>query len=159
VTNDLVASVGGELIAPPTQLPYTTMLVDYKQHTPDPSRPDMGKDIESCEWMVTKIQASYNYAQHLYAAMCNNEFQRNDIIPILKDWTWRCSWRSAGGIVGEIRGGEYTDFYCSGPSYTSHAYDKDQQQCGIITEVEEGTITDEIRQDLFQLGWVVATSH
>lgn len=108
-------------------------------------QPDMAQDIRSCQWMVQKILDSYTYAQHLYAAICNNKFQRNDVIPILKNWTWTASWRTAGGIVGEIRGGSYGDFYCSGPRYNEEEIDN----------VQEGTITYEIRQDLFDLGWVV----
>lgn len=112
------------------------------------SRPDMKADIQSCDWMVAKIQASYTYAQNLYAGICNNVFQRNDVIPILKNWKWSASWRAAAGIVGEIRGGDYGDFYCSGPMY-------DGMSEGIS---HEGTLTHEIQQDLLQLGWVVVTS-
>lgn len=105
----------------------------------------MKHDIESCEWMVDKIRRSHTYAQHLYAAICNNVFQRNDVIPILKGWKWTASWRMAAGIVGDLRGGNYGDFYCTGPNYdhnNTHA-------------VSEGQITDEIRQDLIKLGWII----
>lgn len=103
--------------------------------------PDLEHDILACEWMVDKIKNSHEYAQHLYAAMCNNEFQCNQVVPILKDMTWCCSWRYAGGIVGGIRGEDYIDFYCSGMTTD--------------TLVAESTVTQEVRDDLFELGWVV----
>ena len=92
-------------------------------------------DILNCEWMVEKICTSNEYAQHLYAAFCNNEFQKLDLLPILKNQTWGCSWRSAGGIIAEIRQqGDYMDWYCSG---------------------NESMVTDEIREDLKKIGWIV----
>jgi len=97
--------------------------------------PDMIVDIESTDWMRTKIQSSRAYAQQLYAAVCNNKFQRNEILPILKNETWSTSWRSAAGAIAEIQnGGDYLELYCTG---------------------DEGKVTQEIKQDLFKLGWVV----
>jgi hypothetical protein len=45
-------------------------------------------DLRSTDWMVEKTRASESYAQNLYAAMCNNDFQRQDVWPVLKDETW-----------------------------------------------------------------------
>lgn len=111
------------------------------------NQPSMSDDIHMSEWMINKVKNSSVYAQNLYACMCNNVFQRNAIIPILKNWTWCCSWRQAGGLVGEIRGGDYIDFYCSGMSY-------DDEHGPSGGYVMEGTTTNEIRQDLMTLGWV-----
>jgi hypothetical protein len=53
----------------------------------------------------------------------------------------------AGGIVAESRG-DYMDWYCSGIFGIGEA---DSYQ----GYVSEGTVTDEIRQDLFAIGWIV----
>jgi len=110
---------------------------------------NLEKDIQQCDWMLKKVQDSETYAQNLYAAMCNNVFQRNEVWPRLKDEYWSCSWRSAGGIVAELRNeGSYIDWYCSGIFGVGEA-DSFQGY------VSESTVTDEIRQDLFAIGWTV----
>ena len=110
---------------------------------------NLEKDIRACAWMLKKVQDRETYAQNLYAAMCNNVFQPNQVWPRLKDEYWSCSWRSAGGIVAELRGqGDYIDWYCSG---IFGAGETDSFQ----GYVSESTITDEIRQDLFAIGWTV----
>lgn len=110
---------------------------------------NLEEDIRACAWMLKKVQDSETYAQNLYAAMCNNVFQRNEVWPRLKDEYWSCSWRSAGGIIAELRGqGDYMDWYCSGIVSVGEA-DSYQGYVG------ESTVTDEIRQDLFAIGWTV----
>lgn len=110
---------------------------------------NLEEDIRTCAWMLKKVQDSETYAQNLYAAMCNNVFQRNEVWPRLKDEYWSCSWRSAGGIIAELRGqGDYMDWYCSGIFGVGEA-DSFQGY------VSESTVTDEIRQDLFAIGWMV----
>ena len=65
--------------------------------------------------MVEKVRSREEYAQNLYAALCNNTFQQNEVWPRLTGTTWSCSWRSSGGIVADMRGsGDYIDWYCSG---------------------------------------------
>ena len=110
---------------------------------------NLEEDIRACAWMLKKVQDSETYAQNLYAAMCNNVFQPNQVWPRLRDEYWSCSWRSAGGIVAELRGqGDYLDWYCSGIFGAGEA---DSYQ----GYVDESTVTDEIRQDLFAIGWTV----
>lgn len=110
---------------------------------------NLEKDIQACAWMLKKVQDRETYAQNLYAAMCNNVFQRNEVWPRLRDEYWSCSWRSAGGIVAELRGqGDYMDWYCSG-IFGAGEVDSFQGY------VSESTVTDEIRQDLFNIGWTV----
>ena len=110
---------------------------------------NLEEDIRACAWMLKKVQDSETYAQNLYAAMCNNVFQRNEVWPRLRDEYWSCSWRSAGGIIAELRGqGDYIDWYCSGIFGVGEA-DNFQGY------VSESTVTDEIRQDLFAIGWMV----
>ena len=52
-------------------------------------------DLRTTEWILERVRNSDIYAQNLYAALCNNEFQRTEIMPILKDEFWSCSWRYA----------------------------------------------------------------
>jgi len=106
---------------------------------------NLAQDLYTTDWIVAKAQASQRYAQNIYAALCNTQWQRRDVIPILRDDWWSCSWRSAGGIVADIlEQGDYLDWYCSGimteGEYTS----------GYVTE---GTVTEEIEEDFRKLGW------
>lgn len=105
------------------------------------------QDIRQCEWLVTKIRDNDAYAQNLYAAMCNNDFMRNEVVEILKDGIVRGpSWRGAGSLVAELRGrGDYMDWYLSG---MRDCVDGD-------TEVPEGFVTEEVRKDLLSIGWLV----
>jgi hypothetical protein len=121
---------------------------------------NMEYDLRTSEHMLSRARSSKNYAQNLYAAMCNREFQRNDTWPILTDQKWSVSWRRAGGIVADMRQeGDYIDWYCSGIGSSEDGYGLS----GTVPEVEadgsgyvtEGVVTDEIRADLFQLGWRV----
>lgn len=74
------------------------------------------------------------YAHKLYAALCNTQWQPDDVMDILREHTWSASWRTAGGIVAELRdcGEDYVDWYCSGL---------------------EGCVHEDIRRDLKRLGW------
>jgi hypothetical protein len=102
--------------------------------------------------MLKKVRDSDTYAQNLYAAMCNMRFQKLDVLPILKEELWSCSWRHAGGIIADMRmQGDYIDWYCSGignEGLGNGDFD------GTKNYVPEGFVTDEIREDLKQLGWV-----
>jgi len=113
---------------------------------------DLEQDIRTCAWMMQKVRERENYAQNLYAAMCNNVFQRNEVWPRLKNEYWSCSWRSAGGLIARLRNsGDYMDWYCSGiGGGLGHG-----DETGVKGYVSESTLTDEIRQDLFAIGWTV----
>lgn len=77
-----------------------------------------------------------DYAQRFYAALCNNQWDKegyayNDKSP------WCVTWRTAGGITSSLHQGDdrladYMEFYCSG---------------------EEGRVDTEVQQDLYELGW------
>lgn len=121
-------------------------------------------DLRSTKWICDKAKEREDYAQNLYAAMCNNEFIRNDVWPLLKHQTWSCSWRYAGGIIADmIEEGDYIDWYCSGIKFIpkddvdSETLTEEQKELNKLYEkyVGEGVVTDEIRQDLFDLGWIV----
>ena len=96
--------------------------------------------------------------------MCNNEFIKNETWNILQDKTWSASWRSAGGIVANMQEkGDYIDWYCSGirNDWSDEEYcnsSKEDQERYLWMKnnfVGEGYVTDEVRQDLFELGWLV----
>ena len=109
-------------------------------------------DLRSQSWILDKARTSDQYAQNLYAALCNNEFQHQAVMPILRDQHWGCSWRYAGGIVADMREqGDYMDWYCSGIGDGLGNGDAD----GVKGYVGEGVVTDEIRDDLLRLGWRV----
>ena len=114
---------------------------------PDWQKNNLEYDLRSTAWILEKVRASECYAQNLYAAMCNNDFQKLEVIPILTDQRWSCSWRHAGGIVADMREqGDYIDWYCSGII---------QDDADPKGSVSESVVTDEIREDLKQLGWIV----
>lgn len=132
---------------------------------PEWQKNNMEYDLRSCDWMCAKVRADDVYAQNLYASMCNRDFQKLDVIPILKDLKWSCSWRHAGGIVADMQQkGDYIDWYCSGIRDTRTL---SEDEIAVLTEqeqlaykagegyVSEGCVTDEIKQDLKQLGWIV----
>lgn len=125
-------------------------------------------DLRSTDWILFKVRSSESYAQNLYAALCNNDFQKNDVWPVLKNETWACSWRYAGGIVADMIGkGDYMDWYCSGilmPMSDEELAqsNKENQEEYLYKKnnyVSESVVTDEIREDLFKLGWIVIENH
>ena len=60
-------------------------------------------DLRSTKWICDKVKVREEYAQNLYAAMCNNEFQKQDVWTLLTGKTYSCSWRYAGGIVADMQ--------------------------------------------------------
>lgn len=131
---------------------YKTWREQDEENLADPAwqKDNMEYDLRSTKWICNKVKASDSYAQNLYAAMCNMQFQKQEVWPVLKNDRWSCSWRHAGGIVADMREeGDYIDWYCSGigGGYT----EEDGQQVGYVPE---GVVTEEIAQDLLKLGWV-----
>jgi hypothetical protein len=126
---------------------------------------NMEYDLRSTQWIVDKVKGDDVYAQHLYAAMCNNDFTKNDVWPILTEKRWGASWRHAGGIIADMQEkGDYIDWYCSGIRDAKELDDTEfqaltkEQQEGYIQGkkfVPESVVTDEIREDLLKLGWIV----
>ena len=115
---------------------------EWKEH-------NMEYDMSQCPIIMQKVLDD-RYAQNLYAALCNTEWQKQEVMPLLKNQTWYCSWRSAGGIVADLRkDGDYLDWYCSGMGdglgNGDSRGDKGYQS--------EGTVTDEIARDLAAIGW------
>jgi len=126
-------------------------------------RDNLEYDLRTTSWILDKVRASDVYAQNLYAAMCNNEFQKLDVFPILADKYCSYSWRYAGGIIADMQmKGDYIDWYCSGIRNTvsdQEYMDMTQEEKAHYDQVRlyvgEGYVTEEIEADLKQLGWQV----
>ena len=120
---------------------------------------DLETDLSKTPWIVDKIRNDDSYAQNLYAALCNNQFQKSEIWPILKDEVWSCSWRYAGGVIADIREqGDYMDWYCSGMGgLATYDAEEDKEFMSKMNYVPEGAVTDAIKQDLHKLGWNIVT--
>jgi len=145
---------------------FEKIINEHKHKFEDPKsrEKNMEYDLLTTDWILEKVRSSESYAQNLYASMCNNDFIKLEVVPILrqdpdKDF-WSASWRYAGGIIADMRQeGDYIDWYCSGMGGLNQEYDaketNDQWQ-NRTGYVPEGRITDEIRNDLQRLGWAVA---
>jgi hypothetical protein len=97
---------------------------------------DLEYDLRTSEFIINKCKNSEKYSQNLYAALCNNDFIKND-----KEW--HCSWRHAGGVIANLKEeGDYIDWYCSGMA-------EKEGYCS------EGQVAEEIRIDLLNLGWEI----
>lgn len=135
-----------------------------KEADPNWANNNLEYDLRTTPWILQKARLSESYSQNLYAALCNREFIKLDVIPILTDHRWSCTWRYAGGIIANMREeGDYIDWYCSGiqndvseedvAKFTPEQMTRYQE---IQHYVPEGIVTEEIRADLQKLGWVVA---
>ena len=140
-------------------LEYFQTIIEADKHKFDDPQSRINNleyDLLTTDWILEKARASDAYAQNLYAAMCNNGFIRLEVIPVLKQEEWSCSWRYAGGIVADMRQeGDYIDWYCSGIRNVDHD-EEVNSKWDVKNYVGEGHITDEIRSDLQRLGWAVA---
>lgn len=135
---------------------FEKILEDDKRKFEDPASHlnNMEYDLVTTDWILEKVRASESYAQNLYAVMCNREFQKLDVLPILKEQTWGCSWRYAGGIIADMRQeGDYIDWYCSGIRNDGYQDNLDVKYPNGF--VPEGFATEEIKEDLKKLGWIV----
>jgi len=126
---------------------------------PEWQKDNMEYDLRSTKWICDKVKASDTYAQNLYAAMCNMQFIKLDVIPILKDRRWSASWRHSGGIIADMQEkGDYINWYCSGIGGLASDWDQDsetfEQWQARTKYVPEGVVTEEIQEDLKKLGWV-----
>ena len=132
-----------------------------REHDPEWCKDNLEYDLRSADWICAKARASQSYAQNVYAALCNQTWQRNEVWPLLQNKTWSCSWRYAGGIVADMCGkGDYMDWYCSGIGGVvggGSEYDPEVEKARLARQgfVSESVVTDEVREDLFKLGWIV----
>jgi len=144
---------------------YIEMFKTWKQQdeenlvNPEWQKNNLEYDLRSTEWILEKARAHDNYAQNIYAALCNMRWQRLDVFPILKEEYWSCSWRSAGGIVSDmLQKGDYIDWYCSGIRNPELGNGLDGTEPELDVDgrnyVPEGVVTEEIRADFQKLGWI-----
>ncbi len=125
-----------------------------KEADPNWQKDNMEWDLRTTDWILEKVRASDSYAQNLYAAMCNNDFIKREMWPILKEQKWHCSWRYAGGIIADMRQqGDYIDWYCSGIRNDGYQDNLDSITPGQY--VSESVVTEAIENDLYRLGWIV----
>lgn len=128
----------------------------YDQRFDDPAsrKYNLEYDLLTTDWILEKVRSSDTYAQNLYAALCNVNWQNKDLWKTLKEETWGCSWRYAGGIVADMQQkGDYIDWYCSG--IATGDFDGAIDSIYISSRfVPEGTVTDEIAKDLNKIGWI-----
>ena len=118
---------------------------------------NMEYDLRSTDWILARVRESDAYAQNLYAAICNNDFCKREMWPILKEEYWSASWRHAGGIIADMREqGDYIDWYCSGIGNNDTGYGLDHRRANGY--VPESVVTEEIKDDLYKLGWLVIES-
>ena len=110
----------------------------------DEQKPDLEKDLYSSEYIRNKAHRDDVYCQHLYATLCNNEFIKAEVLAILADWRWSCSWRYAGGIAAGLYEGSFNGDYMR--YYTASFVDD-------ANYISEGMIDEEVREDLKTIGW------
>jgi len=130
-----------------------------REQKPDWHTHNLEADLRCDPVMLRRVRMCDAYAQNLYAALCNNSFTRREVMSILQDKQWHCSWRYAGGIIADMRGhGDYIDWYCSG---IRRSHDMEDMPVDDVNPTEhclvpEGVITDQIRSDKSTLGWFPA---
>ena len=113
-------------------------------------------DLRTTDWILEKVRSNDAYAQNLYAAMCNNDFIKREMWPLLKEQKWSCSWRYAGGIIAHMQQkGDYIDWYCSGIRDVSNDEEENKLFWDGRGYVSESVVTEEIENDLYKLGWIV----
>ena len=118
---------------------------------------NMQYDLRSTDWILAKVRESETYAQNLYAAICNNDFCKREMWPILKEEYWSASWRSAGGIIADMQEkGDYINWYCSGIGNQEKGFGLDHRQANGY--VPESVVTEEIKDDLYKLVWALLES-
>lgn len=118
---------------------------------------NMEFDLRTSDVMLEKVRLSDTYAQNLYAAMCNMQFMKwkattpGETMEFLREQKWSCSWRHSGGIIADMRQeGDYIDWYCSGIGDGLGNGDSSGEK----NYVPEGCVTEEIKADLYELGWI-----
>lgn len=136
---------------------------------PNSRKNNLEYDLLTTQWILDKVRSSFSYSQNLYAALCNNSFIKREFWSILKEETWSCTWRYAGGIIADMRQeGDYIEWYCSG---IRDQHEPTEEEMNSWTEkaqldwtnvyskyVAEGTVSEEIKNDLYELGWIVSNN-
>lgn len=130
---------------------------NLKFDTEESRKNNLEYDLVTTDWILEKARTSESYAQNIYAALCNMQWCKRDVWPILAEQYCSYSWRYAGGIVADMRQeGDYIDWYCSGMGGINREYEGDEtteQWTARTGYVPESTITEEIANDFSKLGW------
>ena len=150
----LLADTDPEVLATIEQERLWNDMVIRREEDPEWTKNNLEYDLRSTKWICDKAKASESYAQNIYAALCNQDWQKNDVWPLLKGETYSCSWRYAGGIVADmIEQGDYIDWYCSGirGGDEPDVYNNTKLPGNFVSE---GAGTDENCEDFFKLGWI-----
>jgi hypothetical protein len=144
----------------PAYLEMWDRIIDEDGHkfdSPESRKDNLEYDLVTTDWILEKARASEAYAQNIYAALCNMQWCKAEMWPILSEQYWSCSWRYAGGIVADMRQeGDYIDWYCSGMGGLNQEYDgseTNEQWQSRTGYVPESVVTDEIEADFRRLGW------
>lgn len=95
----------------------------------------------------------FNYCQRLYAALGNNIIVRHNAADIIAQNYVKYSWRASASLVAKFRSraikSDYTDFYIAGYNIDElNAFNHNMP-------LAEGIISDDIRADLLELGWLI----
>ena len=124
---------------------------------PEWQKNNLEYELRTNEGILNKVRNSRVYAQNLYAAMCNMQW-------IKYDKPWSCSWRYSGGIIADMREeGDYIDWYCSGircrerisaEDWINLTPEQEQRYTEALDFVGESCVTEEIKEDLLNLGWM-----
>jgi hypothetical protein len=110
---------------------------------------NLERDLRITTWIIDKVRGQETYAQNLYAALCNNDYQPQEVWGILNNIRWNCSWRASALIVAEIRDRESADVW-----YGSGSGIKHRDLAGFV---EESYVTPEVETDLNVIGWQLIT--
>jgi hypothetical protein len=114
---------------------------------------NLERELYDSKYIREKAAGNDLYCHNLYAALCNNEFQKLAVEPVLADERWSCSWRYAGGIASRLFNNmaseDYLEFYCAGMGIDEYNN----------TRAGEGTVIDEIKADLLSIGWIVVADN
>lgn len=95
---------------------------------------NLEEQLYKSEEITKLVQSDETFATELYSALCNIDWVKEGIV-------WNTSWRSAGGIVSNIKHGyddegeqlsDYLDYYLSG---------------------NEGVVSNRIASKILTLGW------
>lgn len=123
---------------------YENLLADDdKKQYNDEFRQTLEYELRTSDALCEKVKTP-SYAQNLYAALCNNDFTKNGVTSFY-------SWRAAGRIVANMREqGDYIDWYCSGIIPDDALEEAPKSMDNYVCE---GTVTDEVLEDLKSLGW------
>jgi len=77
--------------------------------------PNLEVDLQNNFYIRDRLHDDRKYAVMLYRALINMRWQKQDVMSILSNTYWSCSWRTAGRIVADLRDRDenYLDYYCS----------------------------------------------